>query len=68
MAYVSTNFLLCAQVIPTLINPMTALNVLKEEDMNKKNKHFPPGSLERQGDLLEDKLCSTAAFLNEEHK
>lgn len=53
---------------PTLINPMTALNVLKEEDMNKKNKHFPPRSPERQGDLLEDKLYSAAAFLNEEHK
>lgn len=47
---------------------MTALYVLKEEDMNKKNKHFPPRPLERLWDLLEDKWYGTAAFLNEEYK
>lgn len=36
MTYVSTNLLICAQVIPTLINPVTALCILKEEDRCQK--------------------------------
>lgn len=34
LAYISTKLLICAQVIPTLINPMTVCS-----DMQKKYEH-----------------------------
>ena len=68
MAYVSTNLLICAQVIPTLINPHDCSVYSKRRRYVLENKHFQPRSLERQWGLLEDKLPCKPEFLNEEYK
>lgn len=67
MGYVSTILLICAQVIPTLINPHDC-SVYSKRRYVLENKHFQPRSLERQWGLLEDKLKCKPEFVNEEYK
>ena len=68
MTYVSTNLLICAQVIPTLINPHDCSVYSKRRRYVLENRHFQPRSLERQWGLLEDKLHCKPESLNEEYK